>query len=200
MKSIIWGLITITSFSIYGQSNSPLIPIELQKCYAEVFVEDQYEKSEMTLFLFTGEETNNVDLDTLYFKVEEETNQLVYVGRIEDLNISEIDENAKDIEKFIFVQDTSETQEIVEETFEYEELIQKNGYTKWIEVLCDLGEEYLIELQEALEKEGYLSTPFESKIGIKTQEALKMYQKDNNLPVGYFDLKTMKALEISIKY
>ena len=140
MKNLIWGILVIISIPIFGQANSTKFSEDKRdKCYAKVFKKDEYEEDEMTLFLYIGKETKNIELDTLYFKLKEATNQLIYLGWMEDLENLGIDENADDLEQYVFVQDTSETQEVIQETFEYSKLIQKGGFTEWAEILCDFA-------------------------------------------------------------
>ena len=141
----------------------------------------------------------DITIDTLYFRLREETNQLVYLGWIEDLKKYDLNENSEGLEKLIFVQDRSETQEVVEETFEYLELIKEYGYKEWTRVVCEGNAlMYLPRIQEELEKRGYLSKPFESYYEGKTKNALRKFQRDNFLPYGQLDIKTLEELGIEI--
>lgn len=202
MKILIWVILIVVQIPTYTYSQvNRDFPSngKAGKCFAKAFIQSEYVKDEMTLLVYTGDKIEDITIDTLYFRLRKETNQLVYIGWIEDLKKFDFNENSDGIEKIIFVQDTSETQEVVKETFEYLELIRENDEIGWIRVVCEGNlQEYLIEIQEALEKREYLSKPFESYYGGMTKKALKKFQIDNFLPLGQIDFKTLEKLGIEI--
>lgn len=77
-------------------------------------------------------------------------------------------------------------------------LVKKGGFTEWREVLCgDKVSPYTVrQIQEALNSRGYSPGPIDDVMGSQTKAALTKFQKDNNLPVGQLDMKTLKALGI----
>ncbi|MFK7969545.1 MAG: peptidoglycan-binding protein [Bacteroidia bacterium] len=77
-------------------------------------------------------------------------------------------------------------------------LVSKGGYTEWREVLCesDLTTDRIRQIQRALKAAGYDPGPFDNIFGSQTRAALTKYQRDNGLPVGRLDKKTLSALGV----
>ena len=85
---------------------------------------------------------------------------------------------------------------------EYKEVtkieIKKGEFTSWEEVLCpvDVNNYTIMQLQHALRERGYDPGPADNLLGDKTKAALTRYQKENDLPVGQLDMKTLTTLGI----
>lgn len=185
-KSILFILVLI-QVSVFGQIYSGI-------CSGKVIIDDEYKKEEMNLFVYTGSDSVESWLDTLYFKFSEETNKLIYLGYKSDLDSLDLD--SEEFENIVYVEDTSKTNEYIEESFETWELIKKNG-EKWIEVLCDADiPKYLVRIQQNLRLKKYLTKPFEPYLGNKTKQALEEFQKDNSLPIGQLDFETLVKLGV----
>lgn len=77
-------------------------------------------------------------------------------------------------------------------------LVSKGGYTEWREVLCesDLTTDRIRQIQRALKAAGYEPGPVDNIFGSQTRAALTKYQRDNGLPVGRLDKKTLGALGV----
>ncbi len=77
-------------------------------------------------------------------------------------------------------------------------LVKKGGFTEWREVLCaDNVTSYTIrQIQQALKDRGYSPGPVDNVLGSQTKAALTKFQKDNGLPVGQLDMKTLKQLGV----
>lgn len=77
-------------------------------------------------------------------------------------------------------------------------LVKKGGFTEWREVLCsDNVTSYTIrQIQQALKDRGYTPGPVDNVLGSQTKAALTKFQKDNGLPVGQLDMKTLKQLGV----
>lgn len=78
--------------------------------------------------------------------------------------------------------------------------IREGSFTEWQEIMCpsDINTYTIGQIQNALYTKGYAPGPIDNKIGEKTKAALIKYQKDNGLPIGHLDLKTLEAL--GVKY
>jgi peptidoglycan hydrolase-like protein with peptidoglycan-binding domain len=76
--------------------------------------------------------------------------------------------------------------------------IKKGEFTSWEEVLCpvDINDYTIMQLQNALRERGYDPGPADNLLGDKTKAALTRYQKENDLPVGQLDMKTLTTLGI----
>jgi peptidoglycan hydrolase-like protein with peptidoglycan-binding domain len=64
--------------------------------------------------------------------------------------------------------------------------------------LCshDLRTQGVIKIQKALKQQGYYFGPFDDILGQKTKDAVLRFQKDKHLPVGNFNVETLKALGV----
>ena len=79
-------------------------------------------------------------------------------------------------------------------------LVKKGGYSIWTEILCaaKTSNSTVRSVQEALKVKGYNVGAIDGVMGVQTQTALKQFQTDNGLPIGNFNIETLKAL--GIKY
>ena len=84
-------------------------------------------------------------------------------------------------------------------TVTYKKLVRKGGFTEWKEVLCQdkITVSKVREVQAALKVKGYDPGPIDNVLGSLTKAALIKFQKDNGLPIGSLDLKTLNALGVS---
>ncbi len=79
-------------------------------------------------------------------------------------------------------------------------LVKKGGFTEWRQFNCSYGQVTNVvvrKIQDELRNRGYDPGPSDNIMSDKTKAALVQYQKDNDLPVGNLDVKTMKALGVS---
>lgn len=78
-------------------------------------------------------------------------------------------------------------------------LVKKGGYSVWTEILCaaKTSNSTVRSVQKALQEKGYNVGAIDGVMGIQTQTALKQFQTDNNLPIGNFNIETLKALGVS---
>ncbi len=69
----------------------------------------------------------------------------------------------------------------------------------WKRVVCksSITSNTIIELQKALKAEGLYKGPIDGIVGSQTRNAVKAYQRKNNLPVGGITYQTLKALGLS---
>jgi hypothetical protein len=81
------------------------------------------------------------------------------------------------------------------------ELLNVGGYTEWQEVLCGdspIYNETIIKVKTALARYDY-EISSEEGFNRNTKANLVAYQKDNHLPIGNLDMKTLESLGIEIK-
>lgn len=78
-------------------------------------------------------------------------------------------------------------------------LVKKGGFQGWKEVLCeqDVTSNRIMQIQNALKREGYDPGPADNSLGPKTKEALIKFQQDKGLPVGNLNMETMNALGVN---
>ena len=77
-------------------------------------------------------------------------------------------------------------------------LVKKGGHEEERKVLCkeQLTKEVLLHIQDELVASDYLPKGYEASEDLQPeiQNALLDYQKANSLPVGHFDLETLKQM------
>lgn len=78
-------------------------------------------------------------------------------------------------------------------------LVKQGGFTEWKEVLCEskVNSATVRQIQAALRDRGYDPGPIDNVMGARTRAALTKYQKDNGLPIGSLDLKTLQSLGVN---
>ncbi len=78
-------------------------------------------------------------------------------------------------------------------------LVKKGGYSVWTEILCaaKTSNSTVVSVQKALKEKGYNVGAIDGVMGVQTQTALKQFQTDNGLPIGNFNIETLKALGVS---
>jgi Putative peptidoglycan binding domain len=78
-------------------------------------------------------------------------------------------------------------------------LVEKNGISGWKKVVCDSHGEYyptILKIKTVLKNKGYDVGDINGILDPKSKKAIVQFQKDNNLPIGALDLKTLKALGV----
>ncbi len=148
---------------------------------------------------------DDVELDTIDLQLQEggsewvkkKSNQNCYSSNPEDCLVWCLVEKETIVKQFVVVKDTSQTKhfkmtEIFNEVQNYE------GDLAWVEVLCEskITASLINEVQGFLSQKNYLSGTSNGKLNNKTKEALKKYQKENNLPIGQLDLRTLESMGI----
>lgn len=76
----------------------------------------------------------------------------------------------------------------------------KDGHMQWRSILCEtnITRDRVVQLQQALKREGYNPGPIDGVIGGQTIQAVNAFQRANNLPVDkYLNLVTVEALGVS---
>lgn len=80
------------------------------------------------------------------------------------------------------------------------QLVRKGGFSEWREVVCSnqVTVELVRAVQRALIARGYKLPEFgaDNRLGSETKAALAKFQRDNGLPVGQLDIKTLEALGV----
>jgi hypothetical protein len=81
-------------------------------------------------------------------------------------------------------------------------LVRSGGFSEWKECACGCAGGGSIEplhvqnIQKALKARGYYKGKINNILDAKTKAAVVKFQKDNGLPIGAFDLQTMRALNV----
>lgn len=191
----------------YSYDSDP-IGKEPGKCYAKCLMGDVFEeeKSGNSIPIYAGTDVDQDFVEKREIVISEPTTK--WAKRKADKNCLSADPNdclvwclvevpGETIEAYV-VTDTSQTDDYYWEDIPVKKLVQKGGFTKWEEVICDyeVTAELNQQIQQALIKRGYDADPTSRVIGTRTKAALVKFQKNNNLPIGNLNIKTMDALGI----
>ncbi len=81
------------------------------------------------------------------------------------------------------------------------EFIKKED-AKSIPILCekDLTKHRLNKIRKALQEKGYNTNNIQVSMVDKLLIPLSLYQKENNLAIGYYSVETLKALDINLQF
>jgi hypothetical protein len=77
-------------------------------------------------------------------------------------------------------------------------LVESRGYLKKLEVLCpeDLNSKMISNIQQKLTDLGYYNNEINGLITEELMNSLSIFQHENQLPIGHFDMETIKSLQI----
>jgi len=147
------------------------------KCYAKCMIPDLYDIEEIQLAIYTGKE---------------------WLESVE-LEVREIEIEPTLIETYTIVVDTTQTDKYEIVNVEVKELVEKRGFTQWMDVLCpgSVTASLVHQVQDKLKAYGYDPGPHDNIMEKRTKTALVKFQKDNGLPNGNLDFETLNALNIS---
>lgn len=167
----------------FAQSPGDLPPnAQAGKCYAKcLIVETELNEYTEELPVYIGDKYDET--------VEREWKELI------------VDNDERDTIMVEIVVDESSTIDFEYRSFVLIEYIEiGTRYTEWKEVLCEnkVTDNTISDIQNALIDRGYLLPKFrvDSQFGYETKNALKKYQRENQLPIGNLDLVTLDALGI----
>ncbi len=77
-------------------------------------------------------------------------------------------------------------------------LVESRGYLKKLEVFCpeDLNPKMISNIQQKLTDFGYYNNEINGLITDELMNSLSIFQHENQLPIGHFDIETIKSLQI----
>jgi len=179
------------------------------KCYAKTLAEDQYDEYFKDYAVYTGDESQE-EVDIEFVELVVKPGSTKWVKKKADRNCLSDDPNdclvwclvetPPETKEFKVLVDTTQSQNYEIQTVRYEELAKKGGHTVWTAVLCqgDITPGIMSQIQNALVAEEFLTEQSEAVMNSQTKAALTKYQRDNNLPVGQLDFKTLEALGVEL--
>jgi hypothetical protein len=190
--------------------NTPPNPA-VGKCYARCKLPENKEVYQESYIAFTGDTlTEKVDYETIEVELRPKGGGTWKQKRVdkncESPNSDDclvwgwVEEPAQVI-KMTILNDTTQSKKF--------RIVQVNkmkitggGISEWRETLCPkfVTPNFVAELQEKLTAKGYDSGEKTTTLNKKLNKALVDFQKDQELPIGSFDVETLKALDIKYQY
>jgi len=208
MKIKLTALFCFLGSFAFAQSPGDLPPnAQPGKCYAKCLTEESYEEYEIEVPVYTGDPKSKKpkrkkktiilqDGSSKWIKKKVDPNcdsqdhDDCLVWFLEEIPAVKV--------KRVIVKDTSKTSEYVMEVFTIKET--NLGDTNWREVLCanEVNDYVIAQIRSALVERDFLLFKFgaDNILDREAKEALKEFQRENNLPIGNLDFETLDFLGI----
>jgi len=196
------------SNSARGRGLPAGMPSEPGKCYAKVKVPKSFTRKAGVFPMYTGTDSSSVDFSK--HVVSEGQKSTKWVKKKADKNCRSSDpndclvwclvESIADEISFLYLSDTTQTEEFAMENVELEIPEENAGESKWMEVLCQsqltngIYEDMYLELTIL----GYYSGEILGESSSELTKSLKEFQMDKGLHVGAFTVETVEALGLKI--
>lgn len=180
-------------FQTFAQPGDVPFRAEPGKCYAKCLVLGSAEKTDVSYPVYVGDNPESENLETIElilvpsgeeWRKNEETDAMCLV------KIPPV------IEVITYAKDTAQISEFVWETFTLVKA-KRPGRHEWREVMCHdrVSSRVVKKIQMALLKTGIYKGELNGEIDKETKEALTIFQKSHDLPIGNLDMETIKVLK-----
>lgn len=197
------GSLDNKSYTNYRGDTKPSGP----GCYAKCLISDSYTTNTKEILKYTGNNFENSWVEEILIQTEPASSAWVkkkadprcVSSNPDDCLVWCLIEKEAKYDSHYIVTDTSQVKEFKVLKVEEKYLLEKGGFTQWKEIVCakDQTFEFYEQVQYALIKKNYnLQKSKPGQFDKVTKKALTKFQKDNNLPVGNFDLETIELLGI----
>ena len=189
-------LILIIFFSSLLISCKSKISVD-ELCRIKSLTDGKYATYKEVLYLIQNNDTVNMEIDTMYFKVDKKTeNRFKLKNRLEyEVN----SHNANfDIERYIYLKPSNHHESAWNGTLIIHMIPQ---YTDWIKCICtkDFNPKIFETIKKQLIKKGYQVKQQEGSLFVgEFKDTFIKYQKENNLPYGNLNVMTLKSLGIRV--
>lgn len=167
------------------------------KCVITVPVDGEDIKEDF--FVYTGDDFKLPDLKKVFLRNVSDKQQWIKQKGTEEDQLS-LDYLPQDSLGVYIISDTSTIKQFETITAYDYEIENASSQMKEIEVVCDHDRnvEFYKSIEQALLNNKYEidKAGVDGVLGSASNEALKSYQRDNNLTVGYFDIETIQKLVV----
>lgn len=186
----------IIFFSILLISCKSKITVD-EICTVKSIIEGEYITNMQVLYLLQDNDPGDSEIDTMYFKVDKKTKNIF---KLKDR--MEYESNTQneifDLERYIYLRGPNNTGSGWLSTIINHKTPK---YTERIKCICskDINAEIIETIKNQLDKNGYPTNLQESsKFEGEFKEVFIKYQKENNLPHGNLDIRTLESLGIKV--
>lgn len=172
-------------------------------------IADQYDIEKVELVIYTGNENEEEDVEIEILEMELQPATTKWVRQKADRKCLSPDPNdclvwnlvevSAVTEVYKIVIDTTQTDNYDIQKVELRKLARQGGFTAWETVLCpaDITLNVINQVQDALRERGYYEDDGSNTLDGTTKAGLVAFQKDNGLPIGNLDMKTVNMLNIN---
>jgi hypothetical protein len=174
------------------------------KCYAKCMIPDKFEIFELLYPVYQGVgQPEGVERKTIVLKPA----STKWVKKTTDRNCLSADPNdclvwclveiPAESETLMVVTDTTKVKSFAMRPFSQKTMKSLGGNSEWREIVCEQNESPIFyhNISTSLTARGYL-TEKQTVKDDKLKAALTQFQKDKGLPVGQFNVETLKALGV----
>lgn len=200
MKNKLLILPIILLLTNCGQQNyeeAPTTHID-EKCYEKCMKSDQYLTEFEELTLFTGNRSEDVDLEYRTIEIAAKTTK--WVKTAAGLQLTDI---PAQVEEFVVLTDTSQSPNFRIKKVAIQKKIQEGGTFAKTQVVCDkdLTPTLINQVQDALRTNGYYQEQSNTgRLDTYTLLELRLFKKEFSLPCGEFlDVETLEILGIFLE-
>jgi len=204
-------LICIVVFTFCSQSCSSHHKTIQKKsdysCYEDCVLADRYQYSAVYFPIYTKQDINHVFVRQVKIPVTLESS--IWLKKMDknchspnpnDCMIWHSEKIEPLIKYYYMVTDTIQCKDFKKTIVKVNPvLVESRGYIKKLEVLCpeDLNSKMISNIQQKLTDLGYYNYEINGIITDELMNSLSIFQHENQLPIGHFDLETIKTLQIN---
>ncbi len=175
-------------------------------CYEDCLLADRYKYSKVYFPIYTKKNPNDVFVRQVSIPVA-----LEYSAWVKKMDKNCHSLNPNDcmvwrsekmpplVKSFYIVTDTIKCKDFKKTIVKVNPvLVESRGYLKKLEVLCpeDLNSKMISNIQQKLTDLGYYNNEINGLITDELMNSLSIFQHENQLPIGHFDIETIKSLQI----
>ncbi len=203
-------LICIVVFIFCSQSCSPHHKTIQKKsdhsCYEDCVLADRYKYSAVYFPIYTKQDLNHVFVRQVKIPVSLESS--IWLKKMDqncqspnpnDCMVWRSEKMPPLIKCYYIVTDTIKCKDFKKTIVKVNPvLVESRGYLKKLEVLCpeDLNSKMISNIQQKLTDLGYYNNEINGLITDELMNSLSIFQHENQLPIGHFDIETIKSLQI----
>ena len=173
-------------------------PIQVEEyCRAKSIIDGEYIEYSELLALVEDNDSTGMLLDTMYFKVEKDTEHRFKLQGKAAFDALQ-DRGDLKLEYYVYLSPKNEHEKAWGSTAILHKLPK---HTDWIPTICqeDISDEFLSLLEASLKDKGYRT---EGNAGQSSEgllmDLLVQYQKAEGLPFGHFDISSLNHLGVRV--
>jgi hypothetical protein len=182
-----------------------LPPNEAGKCYAKSKTAATTITDVVSLPMFTGLDSTDIEFDKYIYQAGERTTKWVkkkadkkcLSANPDDCLVWCLVDVVTDEKSILYLKDTTATDAFVIQEVEFESVVSERQ-AEWVEVVCenDIDAGLIMNLCASLITSGYDPGSCEGKFSNSIKSALRELQEENGLPIGSLNIATLDFLEI----
>jgi len=178
------------------------------QCYMKYIAPEKTITQTKKIYVYIGDEDleevdikyENIEISPAESKWEKKVLENCVSKNPNDCIVACLVETPAKYEVFKILQDTSQSSNFKTVEIQNEILISKGGEVEWVNIVCanDLTHSLKTKIQIELKARGYYQGEISGELNTATFDALKNFQKENQLRIGLLDLDSISKLGIKL--